>query len=559
MNRGRSDGSDAAGPSCASPGATGPTRCVRLAASPRSPSGRPTMRRSHAPSPWCLSRRSAAGVLALLISLLGSRAPAQLPSPSERIDSLETEIEELKEDLETLRKGFDKLEEQTDPDEIEAATLLTVGETKLQLGGKAEILFIKNESGEFAPLGADGFTENPDPYLRAQRLRLVPVFRLNRWIRLHAHLDFEPEDGETRLRELVARFQTEPEWWFGTQLRVGLDDRFMRPDRRTKGYPLVGNAFWRRESMAVTSIWRFGDQDGEPLPEEKRERDRRSGERVPGVSGLGTQGLDVAGGGPGEGSAGAFDFAQNWGEVALYLSIGQGYRLDDNEVNFDGARFNDIVWDRRDLENSLSLRELGGGLSYARSFRELGELGVMGFFYDDRLRDESVTYLQQELTLRDALGNPVAGYGDSGDRISRRYGVTVQYFLPASTLFEDVFDTRRKDGLRLLAQWIQSRDGDLDRTGWFVQGSYRFSFGRLVADRYFRSLEPVVRYGVLDTSIAPHPQLPGTWDRTELVVGAFLEVTGDVFFKAEYTMHGETTGGPSVDNDELLVSLLLLF
>ena len=38
-----------------------------------------------------------------------------------------------------------------------------------------------------------------------------------------------------------------------------------------------------------------------------------------------------------------------------------------------------------------------------------------------------------------------------------------------------------------------------------------------------------------------------------------IEVTGDIFLKAEYVLRDEDTGAGSVDDDELLVQLLLRF
>ena len=108
---------------------------------------------------------------------------------------------------------------------------------------------------------------------------------------------------------------------------------------------------------------------------------------------------------------------------------------------------------------------------------------------------------------------------------------------------------------------VKIEDGDMRRDGWYVQGSWRVSFGKLLADRYFRSIEPLVRYGTfrVDVPLGPSPTLPGTWDRKALTLAGIIEVTGDVFVKVEYTFHDEQTGDRPIDNDELLVELLLQF
>jgi len=72
------------------------------------------------------------------------------------------------------------------------------------------------------------------------------------------------------------------------------------------------------------------------------------------------------------------------------------------------------------------------------------------------------------------------------------------------------------------------------------------------------------RYGRLGTNIGPFINLPATWDREQLLVGLITEITGEIFVRVEYTFRQEDLGGTggapsSVDNDELLVELLLVF
>ena len=191
-----------------------------------------------------------------------------------------------------------------------------------------------------------------------------------------------------------------------------------------------------------------------------------------------------------------------------------------------------------------------------------------GFYFNDNLRQGSLDFLQGDLmTNRDPGNSAESGYGDSMADNSSRCGISLDYFLPASTIFPRWRkNVRKQDGLRLGLQYMNAEDGELSRDGWYTQASYRFSFGKLLADRYFRSIEPLLRYGELDVD-APgpagqsfkSPSLPGTWDRQALTVGALLEVTGDIFMKMEYSMHSEDGSGVDVNNDELLIQLLLTF
>lgn len=537
--------------------------------------------------------------------LLSGPVAAQYKSPAERIQDLEKANEELRARIEALEKEMSEAAAQERPgaekaparaaEPLFANGVLTIGGVKLELGGRAELLLI-DPQGEDDPIA--GRTENPDPHFELDRLRIEPVFRFSRAISVHGQVDFEPTDGGTVLKELTARYAPEPfAWWFDAEVRLGLDDRFIRPARRTKNYPLVGNAFWRRESLALAGSIALGDKDGPQAvggggaeggvgSEESTAtfaRTRRPGpsEEAPpppaGAASEGEGGIDL--------SAGPvvvvrrrdpFDFAWNPGEFRLFFSVGNGYELDANEVGNDRARFNDLVIDDRDLQENLSIRELGVGLEYRRNFDWLGEIGVLGFYYNDELSDDSVAFLEEELTVR-VGGVPVAGFGDVRSRDREIYGANVDYFLPAASLFGRGADVRRGDGLRLSGQWLRATDDRLEREGWYVQASYRYSFpsqtdasGKrsrgLIARRYVRSVEPIVRYGELDVNIAPDPRLPGLWDRKEFLVGLFVEISGGILLKAEYVFHREETGasasllGPSkVRNDELLLELLLEF
>jgi len=495
------------------------------------------------------------GLLSLAI-VCACLSPAMVAAQDEESDvllsDLERELDATRRQLQRLQREFSQLRT-TVEESIDTLPegFLTDSNEEFRLGGKFEIFFLDIENLTFAPLGDLGRTFEPDPHFEVHRFRLEPEIKLSRHIKLRAQLDFHPTDGDTELREATAVHQVEPAWWFQSRFILGLEDRFAQPDRRTKSHPLIDTAFFRRETAGAFWKITLGNAYGPP--------------EVAGAAAGGGGGSAV---GDGEGDVlGAaslqnppFDFAQNLGELELYLSIAQGFRLDNEEVNFDNAAFNHIISDDRELEDDLSLRELGVGLGYQRSFSYLGEVHALGYLYNDELRDESIDFLTQELTVRDPGGVPIAGYGDSRSRTSWRYGARVEYFLPAAAVIGHFKQTDPNDGLRLLGQWVEARDGDLDRYGWFVQASWLYSFDRsLLFDRYFRSVEPIVRYGKLNAEIAPVPVLPGTWDRTEFLVGAIVQVAGDTYVQFEYTMYEAETGIGKVKPSEFLVLFLFTF
>ena len=472
-------------------------------------------------------------VLLPLAMLLSSSVWGQIKTPVERLEELEKRVARLNELEERVKDLEQELEEKSDDGGF-AKGLLTLGGERFRLGGKVEFLFIDTEAER---IGAIGSTEEADPRFAIDVFRLEPRIDLNDEVSLRAQLDFKPRRGRVKLKEATIQHRAKPRWWLQSTLRLGLDDRFIRMRRETENYPLLGNAFWRDESLAFWWRLRFGDRDG--LPEEESADGEEDEDRP------------------------AFDFADNPGAFTFHFSFGNGYTLDGNEVGEDDALFNPLVHDDRNVSSSLSLRELGFGLEYSRSFREYGELDVMTFYYNDELNSDSVQFLQNDLTARDFTNTVIAGYGDSSSDTSYRYGVGGEYFVPAKLLVGDLFKTRGRDGLRIAGQWIFGRDGQLERDGWFVQASYRYSFSeRLLFDRYFRSISPVVRYGELDTNIDPSPTLPGTWDRDELLIGIITEITNDMLLKFEYTFHDESpgAGGPkNVDNNEFLAQLLVRF
>lgn len=473
------------------------------------------------------------GVLTVALSLVWALVPlsgsawAQIKSPAERLTELEERVRELEGQLDAVALT----EVDSAKEAGRAQSLLTLLGERFSLGGKAEFQLIDSESERDPVVGT---TDNAEPRLAIDILRLSPQLDFNREVRMRGQIDFLPDRGRTRLKELTLRHRVRPLDWLQSDVQLGLDDRFIRMGRDTENYPLVGNAFWRDESIALTYRLRIGDRNA---------------------------------GGSEEEPPGALDFGANPGELGLYCSVGNGYTLDNNEAGFDRAGFNDLIHDNREVGGANSLREVGVGLGYRRNFQSLGEAELLGFYYDDELTRNSMSYLQNTLTVRDNLGNSIAGYGDSASSRSSRYGVNAAYFLPASVLYGAVIDTRRRDGLTLQGQWIQGDDGQLRRDGWFVQASFRFSFPEaLLFRRYLRSIEPIVRYGELNTNINPDPRLPGTWDREEFLIGAIVGVTQNVLLKVEYTLHDEETGagavlpGPSdVANDELSVLLQVRF
>ena len=173
-----------------------------------------------------------------------SRGAAQIKSPAERIQELEDRVDSLEKKLKDVEKAgakasggkdgkADSKDAQREDENLFSGGVLTIGGVKLRLGGKAEFLFIDSANEDDPVVGE---TDEPDPHFEVDRLRLEPRLDFNREISIHSQIDFNPDRGDTILKELTVRHNTSPEWWFASGVRLGLDDRFIRPARRTKSY-----------------------------------------------------------------------------------------------------------------------------------------------------------------------------------------------------------------------------------------------------------------------------------------------------------------------------------
>ncbi len=541
--------------------------------------------------------RASACLIALLLFSAG--AAAQQPRPagpttSERLRKLEDRVSELEQQLdeERLTREEEKAKEKESQKKAVdwANGIITLGNVELKLGGAIKINLVDSES-EADPVF--GQTESPDPHLDLDLFRFAPQLEFPRSptlgrFSIAGQLDFHPTAGDTVLKETTLRHEVSPAWWLKSDAKIGLDDRFIRPARRTQSYPLTGTAFWRDESVGIFWKGSIGDKQGSPQAATSKKSSSKSSkssskskvssskkkkksapsaedeeESPPQPIRRGVAADSEPFPGATSQEHAPFDFASNMGELSLHFSISNGTTLDGKEVGQDQAVFNDLLQDDRSLDAPLSLSEIGIGAGYARDFRELGEIDVLVFYYDDELRDDAVQVLQNELTLRDPITQaPLAGYGDSDSRRKGLVGFNAAYRFEASHLFDalgvlEAFNPRAGDGLRLFYQWVTAEDGDLDRRGWYAQASWRLSNpARWV---YLRGIEPLVRFGEMRVDQAHIASLPLTWSRRQLLVGAIVEVARDIQLRAEYAFNGESTGSGAVDNDELLLQLFIRF
>ncbi len=525
-------------------------------------------------APWIL--------LVLPVCLLAApaaEAQQSLPAVQRRLKDLEARVEELEAQAAEDRKD----EVRKEVEKNYAKGIISLRGIELRLGGYLKIDFIDPQNERST---AFGNTLNPDPHMDVNKLRLSPRLDFAKSkvlgeVYAKTQVDIFPTKGDTVLKRATLNHEAKPKWWLASQASIGLWDRFIRPRRLTQNYPLIGTAFWRDQTVGVRWEGTLGAKRGKPAAA-KRKSSRSSQAAAPG----GGEGGDGEGGGgaaknpPVEGDPGEpealdaggeegepvpsrasrtsstehapFDIVRNPGALKLHVSITDGYGAAGKEIGRENDRFDEVLQDDRSFTPPLSLREVGLGVGYERDFRELGEIELLGFYFDDQLNDSVAAAITTETGI----------VTSSRDR-SRR-GVNAGYHFESYHLYNaldllEALNPRKGDGLYLFYERIDARDGDLDRSGWYAQASFRLSNPIVPRWRYFRSLEPVIRYNELMPDIDHLTAFPATWTRRQWLAGVILEVVKEVYIRAEYTFNDEVTGGGKVANDELLIQLFARF
>ena len=278
-------------------------------------------------------------------------------------------------------------------------------------------------------------------------------------------------------------------------VRLGLTQRLIKPRRKTETYPLAGTAFWKGQDVGLTG-------------------------------GIDWRFLQV----PGHGDDAGDDLSLSLvAEGSLTNGVPVGDRRIGEDRSFRIIGYEEQNWD----ENSSKLIGYNAGLK--GKIADLIRFDLMTFGYASRLTDDDLAFL-----------SGISGYGTGSSRVNTFFGASGRL---------------RAAGLTLFTQLCNGRVGLLGRAAWYVQASYKVEWGgfSLGGRKILRSVEPLVRYGVLDIDIPHDPADPFTWNRDRLTVALLLEVFKELELKIEYTINGETTGGSEVGNDEFLFQMQFQF
>ncbi len=337
-----------------------------------------------------------------------------------------------------------------------ADALISLRGGQVKLGGELELEFISSDSNL-------GTNNNSNARFAIDKVVLTPQVAFTDAITFRA--DLEVESGGVKIDEAWMVYKGLP---YKTFVKVGLEDIFMKPHRKTESYPINGHAFFQDEDLGL-----------------------------------------YAG-----------------GEIDRFYwraSITNGRHLADRKIQEDNVY--PIIHDNSSNVEDNDNKELGVGVGVKHHFKEGHEIDIFPFLYIGELSGDDITLL-----------NTIAGYVSQDDS-KDRFGINIEYMLDDFTCF---------------FQYISATDGAMDRSGWYIQPSYKV---HLDGRETFTAVEFLFRYDDYNVDLTEAFADSRTWDRTEVTLAAITDVVKNIKIKAELNLHDESTGGGEVDNNEILVQL----
>jgi hypothetical protein len=214
------------------------------------------------------------------------------------------------------------------------------------------------------------------------------------------------------------------------------------------------------------------------------------------------------------------------------VSYGEGLRLGTKQVSEDSSY--KMLRDNRNTGDKTGHHEWGLKLGVKPKFGKAGRLDIQGYGFWGELSGDAT---EGDINV---LHGKLPNYTSLDDEQSRYGGrITFKY-----------------EGLTFMGEMAKLKDGEVERDGWYAQASYKIKTGN---KKYLRSVEPLVRYGVLDIDWTKSFAKTASWDREMTTVALITELVKNVKLKAEYYINEEDTGGDDVNNNEFLLQLQYKF
>ncbi len=225
----------------------------------------------------------------------------------------------------------------------------------------------------------------------------------------------------------------------------------------------------------------------------------------------------------------AVSLGGKWKYLYGSLLAGDGLALGKKQTAEDSSY--KIIHDNNREDDFNGLNEFNANLGYRNDYGKLGKVDVLLFYVYKELSDSDIEFLMD-----------IPGYsGDTDDDSGYRYGFGADYSI---------------GGLRLYGQYIEAGDGELERSGWYIQPSYKL---KLAQRDSFNAFEILFRYGELNVDVPADVTDSLTWDRNKFTIALISDVYKNIKLKTEYYLNDEDTGGEDVANDEFLAQLEVKF
>lgn len=298
-------------------------------------------------------------LLCLIFCALLFPVEARSGNIEDRVKSLEAENTQLKEMLMKLQQRLDAVEKKPvsdnsmtaapapgkKPEKLEERVtalekkaddgwLPSLKGKKFRIGGEFEFEYRKTQNEKGHPAGT---TNIPYGQFQIDKFDLNIEAKPADDITLFAQIEAEP--GKTTLDEAHVTFSN---LFLNSYLKIGLQERFVRPSRKTDTYPLAGNAFWRDNDIGI-------GMGGDLKPFYYR------------------------------------------------LSLSNGLQLKGKEIGED-ASFDKIMQDDDDNRDYNNSKEVGVGLGYKNEIIKGHKIDLLLFSYLSKFSDSDVSFLKSNFT-----------------------------------------------------------------------------------------------------------------------------------------------------------------
>ncbi|MFQ5597925.1 MAG: hypothetical protein ACE5GK_07730 [Nitrospiria bacterium] len=245
---------------------------------------------------------------------------------------------------------------------------------QLEIGGELELEWIDSQSNGRSKKAPDIDTKkgqleesnNSVPRFSIDKIVVSPKVSFDAGIVLKADLELNP-DKAVKVDEAWILI---PDLPLDTWIKIGLEDVFIKPSRKTESYPIVGHAYWQDEDLG---LFMGGERD----------------------------------------------------RFYWRLSLSNSRRLKDRQASED-ATFPIPTYDDDNVEKNTN-KQIGFGLGFDHAFKEGHWVDILPFYYHSELSDADRAYLETISTYPGGSNDDQRLYGVNLDYRLRAFSFFGQY------------------------------------------------------------------------------------------------------------------------------------